>query len=146
MSQEPCRRLLLFTKPARPGRVKTRLIGELTAEEAARLHAAFLDDLVDRLQGGDFERTLAWALDGDEELPAGPVPGVRQRGRDLGERLYYALSEAALSEAGGGTVAAVGSDHPTLSLEMVHRAFATLRTSRPAQTWCWGRPRMAATI
>ena len=129
MSQEPSRRLLLFTKPARPGRVKTRLIGELTAEEAARLHAAFLGDLVDRLQGGDFELTLAWALDPDEEMPAAPMPGVRQRGRDLGERLYFALSEAALSEAGSGTVAAVGSDHPTLCLELVHRAFATLEDS-----------------
>jgi rSAM/selenodomain-associated transferase 1 len=118
VSEEPSRRLLLFTKPARPGKVKTRLIGELTAEEAARLHGAFLDDLMDRLQGGDFELTLAWALDADEEMPAGPVPGVRQRGRDLGERLYFALLEA-----GSGTVAAVGSDHPTLSLELVHRAF-----------------------
>ena len=126
MSEEPSRRLLLFTKPARPGRVKTRLIGELTAEEAARLHGAFLDDLLDRLQGGDFELTLAWALDPDEEVPAGPVPGVRQRGSDLGERLYLALSEAALSEAGSGTVAAVGSDHPALPLELVHRAFATV--------------------
>jgi rSAM/selenodomain-associated transferase 1 len=124
VSEEPSRRLLLFTKPARPGRVKTRLIGELTAEEAARLHGAFLDDLLDRLQGGDFELTLAWALDPDEEVPAGPVPGVRQRGSDLGERLYLALSEAALSEAGSGTVAAVGSDHPALPLELVHRAFA----------------------
>jgi rSAM/selenodomain-associated transferase 1 len=124
VSEEPSRHLLLFTKPARPGKVKTRLIGELTAEEAARLHGAFLGDLLDRLRGGDFELTLAWALDPDEEVPAGPVPGVRQRGRDLGERLYFALSEA-----GGGAVAAVGSDHPTLSLEMVHRAFATLEDS-----------------
>ena len=124
MSEEPSRHLLLFTKPARPGRVKTRLIGELTAEEAARLHGAFLGDLLDRLREGDFELTLAWALEPDEEMPAGPVPGVRQRGSDLGDRLYFALSEA-----GGGIVAAVGSDHPTLSLEMVHRAFATLEDS-----------------
>jgi rSAM/selenodomain-associated transferase 1 len=129
VSKEPSRRLLLFTKPARPGRVKTRLIGELTAEEAARLHGAFLGDLLDRLRRGDFELTLAWALDADEEMPAGPVPGVRQRGRDLGERLYFALSEAALSEAGTGTVAAVGSDHPALPLDLVHRAFALIEDS-----------------
>jgi len=102
--------------------VKTRLIGELTADEAARLHAAFLEDLLARLREGDFELRLAWALDGDEEVPAGPVPGVRQRGSDLGERLYHALSAGA--EA--GVVAAVGSDHPTLPLELVHRAFAIL--------------------
>jgi rSAM/selenodomain-associated transferase 1 len=114
------RRLLLFTKPARAGRVKTRLIGDLTAEEAAQLHAAFLGDLLDRLRQGDFELRLAWALDAGEELPPGPVPGMRQRGDDLGDRLYLALSEAA--EA-AGAVAALGSDHPTLPLEIVHRAF-----------------------
>ncbi len=119
MSDRSSRHLLLFTKPPRPGRVKTRLIGELTADEAARLHAAFLEDLMARLRGGDFELRLAWALEADEEVPAGPVPGVRQEGSDLGERLYHALSAGA--EA--GAVAAVGSDHPALPLELVHRAF-----------------------
>jgi hypothetical protein len=118
------RRLLLFTKPARAGKVKTRLIGDLTAADAARLHAAFLEDLLARLQGGDFELQIAWALEPEEEVPAGPVPGVRQQGSDLGERMYQALSEAAAS--GAGAVAAVGSDHPAISLELVHRAFVAV--------------------
>ena len=118
------RRLLLFTKPARAGRVKTRLIGDLTAAEAARLHAAFFEDLLARLQGGEFELRVAWALDPDEEIPAGSVPCVRQQGSDLGERLYRALSEAASS--GDAVVAAVGSDHPTIPLEVVHRAFTAV--------------------
>lgn len=116
----PRRRLLLFTKPAREGRVKTRLIGDLTAAEAAALHSAFLDDLVDRLRDGDFELQLAWALDADDELPAG---GIRQQGDDLGERLYRALSEASRD---GSSVMAVGSDHPTLRLAMIHEAFERL--------------------
>lgn len=115
------RRLLLFTKPAREGRVKTRLIGDLTAAEAAELHAAFLADLLDRLREGNFELRLAWALDPGEEIPAGPVPGVRQEGSDLGERMYRALSTA-----GARTVMALGSDHPTLPLSLVHRAFETV--------------------
>ena len=119
----PSRRLLLFTKPAREGRVKTRLIGDLTAAEAAALHAAFLDDLVDRLREGDFELRLAWALDEQEEMPAGRVPGVRQQGDDLGERLYRALSEGARD---GSAVMALGSDHPTLPLALIHEAFERL--------------------
>jgi len=118
------RRLLLFTKPAREGRVKTRLIGDLTPTQAAALHTAFLDDLLDRLRAGvregDFELRLAWALDAEEALPAGPLPGVRQEGSDLGERLYRTLS-GAVAEA--SAVMALGSDHPTLPLELVHRAF-----------------------
>lgn len=121
MSGTPPRCLLLFTKPARAGKVKTRLIGDLTPAEAARLHAAFRDDLLARLQGGGFELRIAWALDAEEELPAGPVPGMRQQGSDLGERLYRALSGT-----GTGAVAAIGSDHPTLPLELVHRAFAAV--------------------
>ena len=117
------RRLLLFTKPAREGGVKTRLIGDLTAAEAAGLHAAFLEDLLGRLREGEFDLRLAWALGPQEEMPAGPVPGVRQQGNDLGERLYRALSEAAAESA---AVAALGSDHPTLPLAIVHRAFETL--------------------
>jgi rSAM/selenodomain-associated transferase 1 len=118
------RLLLLFTKPARAGKVKTRLIGDLTPADAARLHGAFLEDLLARLQGGDFELRIAWALDSEDEVPAGPAPGVRQQGRDLGERLYRALSEAAAS--GADAVAAVGSDHPAIPLELVHRAFAAV--------------------
>jgi rSAM/selenodomain-associated transferase 1 len=99
------------------------LIGDLTAAQAAELHAAFLGDLLDRLRPGSFELRLAWALEPHEEIPGmpeGPLGGVRQRGADLGERLYVALAEAAEE---GATVAAVGSDHPTLPLELVHRAF-----------------------
>lgn len=116
--------VLVFTKPARPGRVKTRLVGELTPEEAARLHAAFRDDLLERLAGGRFELEIAWALDDGDEIPkGGPVPGTRQVGADLGARLFHGLSEAARRfEA----VAAVGSDHPELEAVTVEDAFDRL--------------------
>jgi hypothetical protein len=117
------RRLLLFTKPAREGRVKTRLIGDLSAAQAAALHAAFLDDLLDRLRAGEFTTQLAWALDPGDAVPEGPLPGFRQEGEDLGARLYNALAGAA---ADSETVAALGSDHPTLPLDLVHRAFELL--------------------
>jgi rSAM/selenodomain-associated transferase 1 len=106
--------------------VKTRLIGDLTAAEAAALHAAFLGDLLERLRGGDFDLRLAWALDPGDEMPVETAPGIRgirQEGDDLGERLYRALSEAARESV---LVMAVGSDHPTLSLETVHQAFEAL--------------------
>jgi rSAM/selenodomain-associated transferase 1 len=120
------RRLLLFTKPAREGRVKTRLIGELTPAEAAMLHFAFLEDLLDRLRKGSFDLRLAWALDLEEPVPAETfpgVPGVRQEGDGLGERLFSTLAAAA---AEAPSVAALGSDHPTLPLAVVHDAFELL--------------------
>jgi uncharacterized protein len=125
------RRLLLFTKPARPGRVKTRLIGDLTPVQAADLHGAFLGDVLERLQGGSFDLRIAWALDEGDEVPGGPVPGLRQEGAGLGERLFRALSgaaremafERAIGMGHRGAVMALGSDHPTLPLELVHHAF-----------------------
>lgn len=123
MPPDPQRRLLLFTKPAREGRVKTRLIGALTPAQAAAIHQAFLDDILDRLREGSFDLRLAWALDPGEPVPDGPFPGVRQEGEDLGERLFRALA-AAGTEA--PSVAALGSDHPTLPLETVEEAFERL--------------------
>lgn len=103
--------------------MKTRLIGALTPAQAAEIHQAFLDDLLDRLREGRFDLRLAWALDPGEAVPEGPLPGVRQEGEDLGERLFRTLAAAGAEAA---SVAALGSDHPTLPLEIVHDAFERL--------------------
>ncbi len=138
MHRSCARRLVLFTKPAVPGRVKTRLVGEgpgeLSAGEAAELHRAFLDDVAERLLAaearGELALWTAWALDGGEALPEGPGRSLRQEGATLGDRMVHGLSLAA---RGGGTVAAddetgaavaaLGSDHPTVSTATVVEAF-----------------------
>lgn len=122
MASDHC--LVLFTKPAIPGRVKTRLIGELSADEAARLHEAFVGDLVERLRGGPYELRIAWAVEPGDALPrAAEVPGIRQEGADLGDRLYHGLSACA---AGHAAVAAIGSDHPDLPPARLEDAFGRL--------------------
>jgi len=116
------RAILLFSKPAIPGRVKTRLIGPLSADEAASLHEAFLLDLCDRFAGGPAELRIFWAVADDEALPAQPEGGRRQLGTDLGERLRRAIAESSDCDQ----VAVVGSDHPELSEASVERAFEAL--------------------
>jgi len=123
MGHDAC--LLVFTKPARPGQVKTRLIGPLTPGEAAEIHAAFLADVLASLAGGPFDLRIAWALAEGEEVPGTALPGERQRGADLGERLYSSLAAAARQYP---RVAAVGSDHPELSRGRVEAAFEGLET------------------
>ena len=126
-NQQRC--LILFTKPARPGKVKTRLIGALTPQQAAELHSAFLADVCARLRRGTFHLRLAWALDGGQEVPEDPfadaasLEHVPQRGSDLGDRLFLALQEAAERFP---FVGAVGSDHPELELSTAEQAFARL--------------------
>jgi rSAM/selenodomain-associated transferase 1 len=132
-TKESSHRLLVFTKPAIPGRVKTRLTSSLSPGQAARLHQAFLDDLLDRMTGGPFAVTLAWALEGDEEPPelvGRGLPGVRQRGRDLGERLYHGLADA--GRGGARVVAAMGSDLPTVPRQVVEDAFRRIEDGADA--------------
>lgn len=115
--------VLLFTKPGVPGRVKTRLIGELTPGEAAALHRALLTDVLRNLRGGRFRLELRWALEEGERAPVLGYPAAPQEGHDLGERLYRALADVAVA---GAFVAAVGSDHPELTAARVDEAFAAL--------------------
>lgn len=115
--------VVVFTKPAVPGRVKTRLIGDLSPEQTAELHQAFLDDLVGRLRSGRHDVWLAWALDGEEAVPASDLPALRQRGGDLGARLWHALRRALADHP---FAAAVGSDHPDLPVACVEEAFDRL--------------------
>ncbi len=130
------RRLLLFAKDPVPGDVKTRLIvpGGLTARQAASLHAAMVADLSRRLEAGCWDLVLMWSLlserdDPPADLAPAGVPWRRQRGRDLGERLYRGLEWAA---SGAGYAAAVGSDHPELDPARVETAFDLLAAGRDA--------------
>lgn len=115
---------VLFTKPPVPGRVKTRLVGDLSPEDAAELHQAFLSDVGRTLGRGSFDLYIAWDLEEVEGAPSGPIPCFRQEGSDLGERLYRGLTRAARDHP---LVAAVGSDHPELCLSRVETAFRWLR-------------------
>lgn len=130
------RRLVLYTKPAVPGRVKTRLVGGLTAGQASQLHRVFLEDVSRRLESaarrGDFELWSAWALEPGEELPSGPGRPARQDGDGLGERLYRGLARAATADGGAGVVAALGSDHPTVRADLVQEAFSRVEAGADA--------------
>jgi len=116
--------VVLFTKPAQPGKVKTRLIGELDSVQAAELHSAFLGDVCACVrEAGDWLR-VAWAEDDPRvalpiELTPGAAEHVRQRGADLGQRLGSALAAAAVEFE---TVLALGSDHPELEPKILEQA------------------------
>lgn len=123
----------MLTKPPQPGRVKTRLIGHLSATQAAELHAAMVEDLAEVLVGGRFETVFAWALEDREPIPedwprAGLV-GWRQQGTDLGARLFDALSRAAVSR---DFLCAIGTDHPGLHGDRIEEAFSLLESGKEA--------------
>jgi hypothetical protein len=91
-------KVIVFARAARAGRVKTRLIPLLGEQGAARLHARLL------------RRALTTALQAD----LGPVElwtMRRQRGADLGARMYHAFARS-LRRA--ERVVLIGADCPVL--------------------------------
>jgi len=91
-------KIIVFARAPRAGRVKTRLIPLLGDQGAARLHARLL------------RRALTTALEAD----LGPVElwtMRRQRGADLGARMYHAFARS-LRRA--ERVVLIGSDCPVL--------------------------------
>ena len=121
--------LLVFSKPGIPGRVKTRLIGELTPDQAAALHDAFLADLISEMASGRFAMEVWWVLEEQEQPPDLPVSSRRQVGADLGARLFHALSDA---RERFRWLCVVGTDHPELPVSLVERAFESLSAGRDA--------------
>src|SRR5262245_63064687 len=97
--------IIVFARPALPGRAKTRLIPRLGAWRAARLHA--------RLTAAAL-RTARAARCGEVELQI-----KQQRGRDLGERMFRAFAKALRRHR---RVILIGTDCPVLKAADLRRA------------------------
>jgi rSAM/selenodomain-associated transferase 1 len=96
----------VFSRAPVPGRVKTRLVPRMGEWRAARLHA----------------RLTAHALRTASAAGCGPVElhdTARQRGADLGERMYRALSSALRRHR---AAIVIGSDCPALRPADLQRA------------------------
>ncbi|MCB0713332.1 MAG: TIGR04282 family arsenosugar biosynthesis glycosyltransferase [Ignavibacteriae bacterium] len=138
---EPDSRLLVFAKYPRAGRVKTRLLPDLTPNEAADLYRAFLcDSLATYVEkSARFETHLMIADERDKEaftsmIVESEVASLNeidrllkvgiQSGDDLGERLSAGFGRAFYEAS--GAVCAIGTDHPTLPDEFLLQAFDLL--------------------
>lgn len=118
--------LALFAKAAIPGRVKTRLTSRYTPQQAAAIHAACVQDSWGRLAARYPGQVWLFC---DQEWPdwlslAGPERFRLQRGDDLGERMRCCFED--MQAEGAGRMAILGSDSPTLPLELVDQALDAL--------------------
>ncbi len=125
------RRLLLFARRPRLGKVKTRLCPPLEPEQALALYRGFLTDQLNLLRrcAADYHVEVWW--DGppdDPSLRGFDLAGIVQREQpdgDLGQRLEHAFGEADVPAV------AIGADSPTLGRGAIDRAFAALSELRP---------------
>lgn len=118
---------VVFAKYPEPGRVKTRLIGAFTAEQAAQVHRRCLRLTLDCLhEVGRVEIVLAGSPDGEDFAEFLP-PGARllpQGAGDLGGRLALVVEQT--FGAGARRVLLVGSDCPEMCPEDVTTALDLL--------------------
>jgi len=126
----PMRRLVLFAKRPRLGRVKTRLVPPLAAEQALELYRAFLDDqlrFLDSFAGRcQVELCLEDPEPGESAVPIGgeALMVTPQGAGDLGQRLLRAFQRA--WREGARATVVIGADAPTLPADYVTRAFRIL--------------------
>lgn len=132
----PRRRLLVFGKRPTPGRAKTRLAPLLGEEGAAELYRAFLSDVLAAARRVDVDEREIWmpsagetgAVPVHERLDLSGFARRRQPEGDLGVKLRSAF-EAAFRE-GADRVLVVGSDHPTLPVEVLDRGLEALSSAQ----------------
>jgi rSAM/selenodomain-associated transferase 1 len=115
--------ILVFAKAPLPGRVKTRLQPAWTPAQAAELHRAFVDDLLDML--ATLRPGVAVELHTDIATDAWSRPGVSrhlQAGGDLGARMLHALEHSIAS--GAIPTMILGGDAPNLPASHVQELLA----------------------
>jgi uncharacterized protein len=147
--------MAVMTKAPKAGRVKTRLVPPLTADQAAELNKCFLRDTAasisfacsgglrpptaakERLHSGAHGAQLqcrgiaVYTPVGAESVYSDILPAgfslLPQRGDRFGERLYFAVED--LFKCGFDSVCLIDSDSPTVPAENFAKAVELLSTS-----------------
>lgn len=125
----------VMARPPVPGRCKTRLSPPLSSHDAAALYSAMLQDSLAAYARVKATRYVVMATPEDdgaailERLAPSPWEIVPQHGAGLGQRLAHAF--ATLGH-GGGAVALVDSDSPTVPIAPITAALAALEGQQRA--------------
>lgn len=117
VSSAGCRAILVFSKTAELGKVKTRLRPTLNEEECLRLHLAMLQDTLDCCGSVAAETVLYLTTPSHQPFP---VPVRYQTQGDLGARMKNAFQE---NLGPFESVVIVGTDAPALTPSILEEAF-----------------------
>ena len=109
--------LMIFAKAPEPGLVKSRLIPALGEEKAAEVYRSLMEKTLQTCRGAGFKNIQLWCYPNTDHPHFNAYSGrfharlCAQRGNDLGERMWFALSQA-LTQYDHGII--VGCDCPDL--------------------------------
>lgn len=126
--------LILMSRAPAAGQTKTRLESHLKAEECAQLHKAFLKDINAKLlnlkdQHPDLKLYLSYTPKEKKYLFEGIIAEefirIAQRGENLGEIMYNALSD--VYQQDNSPLIITGSDLPLLDIDIFSEALKKLK-------------------
>lgn len=121
--------LMIFCKAPVPGQVKTRLIPELSAEQAAELHIELSIRTLQRATQNNLCPVQLWCTPATDHKfftaskAAYPLVLKQQQGADLGERMHQAFCSAL---AGYSHALLMGCDCPSLTAKDLEQALTAL--------------------
>ena len=124
--------LQVFCKAPIPGQVKTRLIPELSAVEAAKVHQQLTERTLKLVCSTPLCQVQLWCAPTTEHpfftqaVQKYPLCLKTQCAGDLGERMHHALSEG-LQQFERAIL--IGCDCPSLTVADLHTALTALRES-----------------
>ena len=122
--------VIIFVRAPEKGAVKTRLAASLGEIPVLGLYKAFVSDLMQMLDKGEYPLLVSFYPPDAEakinEWLGSPCHLTPQRGDDLGERMMNAFREA--FSQGFQTAVLIGSDTPDLPCSFIDEAFLSLRS------------------
>lgn len=131
----PDSRIQVFAKAPVPGQVKTRLVGDVSAEEAARIHARLIQHTLKKVCSSNLCPVELWCAP-DNRAPffrecaqKFDIELYSQIGDGLGERMYHALCQA---NQRNHNAILIGSDCPGLSSVDMGASLEALKLGKQA--------------
>jgi uncharacterized protein len=123
--------IIMLVRSPEKGSMKTRLARALDEEAVLGLYDRFVRDLLTTLHKGRFNLRICYYPPDAGDVIAGWLGRehryVSQRGRDLGERLANAFTDAFAS--GFRRVVIIGSDSPDIPVAILKDALESLETT-----------------
>jgi rSAM/selenodomain-associated transferase 1 len=123
--------IIQFAKLPIPGQVKTRMLSSLSPIEACELHSELMLWTCRTLTQANLADAELWLSDGGEHASIracqdmGITAVQSQKGSDLGERMFHAISDGLLRYR---KLVLVGSDCPAIDERYLADAFTALDT------------------
>jgi rSAM/selenodomain-associated transferase 1 len=121
--------LMIFCKAPVPGQVKTRLMPELTAEQAAKLHIELSLKTLHRAMQSKLCPVQLWCTPSTDHVffseakAAYPLILKQQQGTDLGERMHFAFCSTLASYS---HALLMGCDCPSMTGQDLEQALIAL--------------------